>query len=84
MGNFILPKLKMKSLKHLELETNLSMVTFKQALSSNLDSTVSTSILHYIYIQADALMQVCKQTWRGMVLEHMIAHEADFTFLQVF
>lgn len=76
----------MKSLKHVELETNLSTVTFSQASSSNLDATVSTGILHYIYIQADARMQVCKLMLhvKRYVLEHMIAHEADFTFLQMF
>lgn len=70
----------MKSLRHVELETNLSTVTFSQASSSNLDSTVSTGILHYIYIQADAHMQVCKQMLhvKTHVLEHMTAHEADF------
>lgn len=80
VGNFILPKLKMKSLKHVELETNLSMVTFSQASSSNLDSTVSSSLLHNISIQADARMQVCQQMLhvKRYVLEHMTAHEADF------
>lgn len=56
-------------------------------MRSNLDATVLTTMLPtFVYMHADANMQVRKQMLhvKRYVLEHMTAHETEVTFFPMF